>query len=275
MRAQATSLPFGNKGFPATRSVGARVVSTARRRTLEPRNRLAWRGAQLESTTSIMVTSVSAVRRELGISATLDAVEMACAETYRQTADRERYLAARTLLRHALSKTAGGQIAPKDWRYTEGRHGKPMMAAGLPALEFNVSHSENCVAVAISSKEPIGIDIECLDPDRRTGIVYEILTEVERDRLRKLTADEQWGQFVRIWTAKEACSKALGLGLSLDFQVMEVQMNPLRVRLLDRPASAPAVFDLASTTVSKNGRAYSLSVARILDGALASRARQA
>src|ERR1700752_1162353 len=103
MRAQAISLPFGNKGYPAVRPVSARVVSTARRRTLEPRMRLPWRGAHLEPTTSIVVASVVAVRRELGISATLDAVEMACAETYRQPADRERYLAARVLLRHALS----------------------------------------------------------------------------------------------------------------------------------------------------------------------------
>jgi 4'-phosphopantetheinyl transferase len=210
------------------------------------------------------MASVSAVQRTLGNGVTLDAIEMACAETYRQTADRDRYLAARMLLRHALSKVAGGQIAPKDWKYREGPYGKPMMAAGLPPLEFNVSHSGNCVAVGVSTKEPIGIDIECLDPDRRSGIVYEVLSESERDRLKKCAADQQWTEFVRIWTAKEACSKALGLGLSLDFQTMEVQMDPLRVRLLDQPASAPTAFDVASTTVSRNGRAYALTVAKIV-----------
>jgi 4'-phosphopantetheinyl transferase len=264
MRPQAISLPFGNKGYPAVRPVNARVHSTARRRTLEPRNRLAWRGAQLESTTSIIVASVSAVRRELGISATLDAVEMACAETYRQAADRERYLAARTLLRHALAKVSDGQVAPRDWKYTEGPYGKPMMAPGLPSLEFNVSHSESCVAIGVSTKGSIGIDIECLDPVRRTGIVYEVLTEAERDRLQKLSADRQWSAFVRIWTAKEACSKALGLGLSLDFQTMDVQMDPLRVRLIDRSASAASVFDVASTTLARNGKTYALSVARVV-----------
>jgi len=271
MRTSATSLLFGNKGFPLDRSVHARVVSAERRRTLEPRNRLAWRGAHFESTTSILVASVSAVRRELGISATLDAVEMACAETYRQPADRERYLAARTLLRHALSKMAGGQTAPRDWRYVEGPYGKPTMAAGLPDLQFNVSHSENCVAVAISSKEPIGVDIECLNPERRSGIVYEVLSESERHRLRKCSAERQWAEFVRIWTAKEACAKALGLGLSLDFQTMEVQMDPLRVRLFDSPSNAPIAFDVASTTVSRSGRAYALTVARIVDGTVVRR----
>jgi 4'-phosphopantetheinyl transferase len=264
MRTQAISLPFGNKGYPAVRPVSARVISNARRRTLEPRSRLPWRGAQLDSTTSILVASVGAIRRELGISATLDAVEMACAETYRRPADRERYLAARMLLRHALTKVSGERIAPRDWRYTEGPFGKPVMAPGFPALEFNVSHSESCVAVGISTNGSIGIDVECLDPTRRAGIVYEVLAESERDRLQKLPADQQWPDFVRIWTAKEACSKALGLGLSLDFQTIEVQLDPLRVRLIDRPANVASVFDVASTTFARDGKTYALSVARIV-----------
>jgi 4'-phosphopantetheinyl transferase len=270
MRAQASSSAFGARGFFIGRAVGPRFDATARRRrTQEARARMPWRGAQLESTTSILVASVGAVQRALGDNATLDVVEMACSETYRQQADRERYLAARMLLRHALSKAAGGQVAPEDWTYREGPYGKPMIAAGLPPLEFNVSHSGSCVAVGVSTKEPIGVDIECLDPDRRSGVVYEVLSEAERDRLRRFSADEQWTEFVRIWTAKEACSKALGLGLSLDFQTMEVQVDPLRVRLLDRPASAAAAFDVASTTISRSGRAYSLSVARIVDSAVA------
>jgi phosphopantetheine--protein transferase-like protein len=226
--------------------------------------RLPWRGAHLEPTTSIVVASVAAVRRELGISATLDPVEMACAETYRQPVDRERYLAARMLLRHALSKGSGGAVAPNDWRYTEGPHGKPALAPGFPALEFNVSHSENCVAVGVSVAGPIGVDIECLDSDRRTGVIYEVLTESERVRLQKLPADERWPEFVRIWTAKEACSKALGLGLSLDFQTMDVQIDPLRVRLLDRPPSTASSFDVASTTFARSGKTYTLSVAKIV-----------
>jgi hypothetical protein len=54
---------------------------------------------------------------------------------------------------------------------------------------------------------------------------------------------------------------------------MEVQMDPLRVRLLDRPASAGEAFDVASTTISRNGRAYSLTVARIVDSSVAHGAR--
>jgi hypothetical protein len=48
---------------------------------------------------------------------------------------------------------------------------------------------------------------------------------------------------------------------------VEVQADPFRVRLLDRPPNAPA-FDAASTTLARNGKAYVLCVARIIEGSL-------
>jgi phosphopantetheine--protein transferase-like protein len=259
---------FANRGYPATRMFRAerpRPGPTRRRsRSLDPRGRIGWPDFHLDSTTSVMVASVSAVERTLSHSATLGAVELACAQSWRQLSDRERYIAGRTLLRHALSKAVGGKIAPSDWDYCEGQYGKPMIAAGLPALEFNVSHSGGCVAVAVSMKGPVGIDIECLDPERPPGIVYDVLTDGERDRLKKCPAERQQAEFIRIWTVKEACAKALGLGLSLEFDRMEVWLDPLRVRLLDRIARTPEPFDVASTTITNTGRNYALTVARLI-----------
>jgi len=265
MRAPETLPAFGKRDEPFDRQSG-RVDPTARRRRA-PAVRVGAPDLQshADDATSILVASVDAIRRTLGDDVTLDAVEMACAKTYQRPVDRERYLAARMLLRHALTKKVGGRVLPKDWKYIEGPYGKPMMAAGLPALEFSVSHSGSCVAVGVSTKAPIGIDIECIDPDERAGVIYDVLTDVERDRLLKSPADQQWARFIRIWTAKEACSKALGLGLSLDFQRMEVQFDPVRVRLLDRPVNATN-FKVAATTVARDGRSYSPSVARIVDG---------
>lgn len=262
MRAQATLPAFGKREELFGRQ-GARVDPTARRRRAAVRVSTPLQ-SYADDATSILVASVDAIRRTLGGEIALDAVELACAKTYQRTADRQRYLAARMLLRHALTQKVGGCVSPMDWKYVEGPYGKPMMAAGLPALEFSISHSGSCVAVGVSTKAPIGIDIECIDPDERAGVIYDVLTEVERDRLLMSPADQQWARFIRIWTAKEACSKALGLGLSLDFQRMEVQFDPVRVRLLDRPVGTTS-FDVAATTIGRDGRAYSLSVARIVD----------
>ncbi len=220
-------------------------------------------GIEAKTATSIHFASIDAVQRSLGTRVTLDSVETACAATYRRPADRERYLAARMLLRHALSKAVDGRIAPAEWRYREGPHGKPMMAEGLPPLEFNVSHSANCVAVAVSGRDPIGVDIECVRQES-VETVRDVLTEGEQIRMRNCPQSQQWTQFVRLWTAKEACAKALGLGLSLDFATLDVRLDPLRVRLLDPPAGVSPEFDVASTIVSKNGKPYCLTTARLI-----------
>ena len=267
MQAQTSSPASADIGLSARRAArqGLRLHPTMhRRRASESRISVPQPDLPAEGATSILVASVGAVQRTLRHSAAPDAVEMACAETYRQPADRERYLAARMLLRHALSKAVGGSVAATDWRYQEGPFGKPMMAAGLPPLEFSVSHSGSCVAVGVNLKAPIGVDLECIDPAQGPGVIYDVLTEPERDRIQKYPADQQEAEFIRVWTVKEACSKALGLGLSLYFERMEVQFDSLRVRLLDRPVSATS-FEVATTTLARNGRRYSLSTARIVD----------
>ena len=146
-------------------------------------------------------------------------------------------------LRHTLSKAVGNEIAPAEWRYRDGPNGKPMLAAGFPAIEFNISHSDGCVAVAVSKDGPVGIDLECVASDLRSEIVEDVLTAAERDGLLQLSAEEKWRRFMRIWTAKEACAKALGLGLGLDFRRMEVAFDPLRVRMLGD--LGPARFEVA------------------------------
>ena len=139
-----------------------------------------------------------------------------------------------------------------------------MLAAGFPAIEFNISHSDGCVAVAVSMDGPVGIDLECVAADLRSEIVEDVLTAAERDRLLQLSADEKWRRFMRIWTAKEACAKALGLGLGLDFRRIEVGFDPLHV---NAPAkSGLGDFEVAMRDLSRNGRPYCLAVARVTDG---------
>ena len=264
--AEFSSSTIGGLQIPIGRSAEPIVRSHPTPRPVPPLSARAGTtpaSIEAETSTSIFFASVDAVQRALAARVTLDPVETACAETYRRPADRERYLAARMLLRHALSKAVDGKVAPEDWHYHEGPQGKPMMADGLPALQFNVSHSGNCVAVAVGRGDPIGIDIECLRPDQSLGVIHGVLSDGEQIRMRKCPASQQWNQFVRLWTAKEAAAKALGLGLSLDFSTIDVQLDPLRVRLLYPPMGVAAEFDVASTTLTKNGKPYVLTVARL------------
>ena len=261
-------VPLGGSEAPVelTSAPVAQPVTPLRRR-LPPRSRTsAPLAAEAEAPTAVHFGSVDAVRRTLGDGAPLDSAERACGETYRRLADRERYFAARILLRHALSKAVDGRIKPADWRYREGPYGKLMMAAGLPAVEFSISHTANCVAVAVGKYAPVGIDVECARPHEPVGIIDEVLSEGERSRLMARPESQRWSDFVRMWTAKEASAKALGLGLSLDFSTVDVQLDPLRVRLLYPPLGFASDFDIVTTTVTSRGKPFYLTVAKLVAG---------
>ena len=72
---------------------------------------------------------------------------------------------------------------------------------------------------------------------------------------------------MRIWTVKEACAKALGLGLSLDFATIDVNLDPPRVRLLYPPVGLATDFDVVTTTQTSRGKPYFLTVAKLVGAA--------
>jgi phosphopantetheinyl transferase len=193
----------------------------------------------------------------------LNEADKAHVARFYQQADRERITAARILLRQALSHETGTQLAPSAWRFRIGPNGKPLMAEGLPPLHFNLSHAAGAVAVAVGSKLPLGIDIESIAPDERADILADVLTFRELTRLKGLNGLARWTEFMRIWTLKEACAKAMGLGMSFDFRRMEVDRSRAKVRLIDRPPGRRLEIEAATTTVERGGRPYSLSIATI------------
>ena len=184
----------------------------------------------------------------------LDDADRAHAARFRQQTDRDRVTAARILLRHTLTDETQ-EIAPGAWHFRMGPNGKPQMADGLPALQFNLSHAAGAVAVAVSRRHPVGIDIESIAREDRAGIIPDMLTVREIERLDALSVEARWNAFMRIWTLKEACAKAMGVGLSYDFRRMEVSAESAAVALTEGP------IETATTTVDCAGRAYALSVA--------------
>ncbi|MGE3830238.1 MAG: 4'-phosphopantetheinyl transferase superfamily protein [Parvibaculaceae bacterium] len=188
--------------------------------------------------------------------AILDDADRAHAGRFRQQADRDRITAARILLRHALTGEAP-EIAPEAWHFRTGPNGKPLMAEGLPKLHFNLSHAAEAVAVAVSTRHPVGIDIESIAIEDRAGIIPDMLTAREMERLAALGPHPRWREFMRIWTLKEACAKAMGLGMSYDFRRMEVAPESAAVTAAEMPVRT------AATTMDCAGRPYALGVAWI------------
>jgi 4'-phosphopantetheinyl transferase len=146
----------------------------------------------------------------------LSAQERDRASRLRLAADRHRFIAARTMLRTTLSRYF--HRAPSAWVFGYNPNGKPHIVDDDPdarALQFNLSHSANMVAVAVTLDRPVGIDIECTDrPGIAPQLVAEAFAATERAHLERLEGHAQRLSMFRYWTLKEAFAKALGEDLA-------------------------------------------------------------
>jgi phosphopantetheinyl transferase len=145
---------------------------------------------------------------------------------------RRRFIQTRSALRTLLSDSCGNAVGDREWRFTRSPGGKPCLEydPGFPMFEFSISHSRSITAIAITSGEPIGIDIESTPPARSAIIPTLVaLCPQERALLAAAPESERWRRFIRIWTAKEAYAKFLGRGVDLDFTNLRVDLAKNRI----------------------------------------------
>ncbi len=79
-------------------------------------------------------------------------------------------------------------------------------------LYISLSHRGGITAFALST-HPIGIDLEI--HDTKIDIPWNVLHTFERTRIERADTSKRMNIFYQIWTSKEACVKALGLGFAI------------------------------------------------------------
>ncbi|HEX7154378.1 MAG TPA: 4'-phosphopantetheinyl transferase superfamily protein [Thermoanaerobaculia bacterium] len=145
--------------------------------------------------------------------------------------DREIYRAAHGLARLALSRCAPS-VDPRDWTFVDDAHGKPEVAAPqrTPRLRFNISHTHGLVACVIAEELDCGVDVERTWRDKDLiHVARRVLTPAELSAVAGLQGEEQALLFCRYWTLKEAYAKARGLGMSLAFDQLAMDVDPPRL----------------------------------------------
>jgi 4'-phosphopantetheinyl transferase len=153
----------------------------------------------------------------------LSAPERERAARYTFEKDQARYSSCRASLRILLSRYAA--IPPREILFRYEPHGKPALAGGA-GWQFNVSHSRDVAAIAISRFDPVGIDIELIDRDfPRHEVAPEILGPDELRDLARLPSADQPASFFQLWTLKEALLKAVGGGFSLDPRHIRIRLD--------------------------------------------------
>lgn len=147
------------------------------------------------------------------------------------------YAAAHALLRRALDRAAGGA---GDWAFSVNRYGKPSLDPPLGDIRFNVSHTDTLVAVAVTRGTDIGVDVETLlaAPDEAM-FAGQVLAPEEEAELAE--SDDRASRLIRLWVAKEAVAKAIGMGFSLPPKEIILRGTELSLAALPRehgPTSA-------------------------------------
>jgi 4'-phosphopantetheinyl transferase len=161
--------------------------------------------------------------------------------------DARRYLAAHVALRKALASWVGTQ--PADLRFVTGRFGKPALAP-TASCGFNMSRSGDVAIIAVSSFAEIGVDVELLRecPDA-LAVAALNFSASECEQLEALVASERSAAFLRCWTRREACLKAVGSGLSIAPQQFETGASPRRNSVAVPTPEGPVQVEVESLTL--------------------------
>lgn len=148
--------------------------------------------------------------------ALLSADELDRSRQFRVAADRDRFFAAHALKRRLLGALLNAPAA--RLRFERQWAGKPQLVGS--ELQFNLSHSGDWVALAISRSAPVGVDIEQGDSALPEGMLSVALHP--DDRLVP-KPDSHAERFHTAWTLKEAISKGVGMGLALPFTQLRLE----------------------------------------------------
>ena len=146
-----------------------------------------------------------------GTKACLTDEEIRRAGRFAHWQDAHRYMAAHAALRMLLAPLC--ECAPKDVPLEIQPGGKPALPQMRP-VHFNLSHSGAFALIAVHPSLEVGIDLElhkpwhCMD-----DLALNILSLAEMAAWQDGTPSERSLSLFDAWTRKEACLKAVGTGL--------------------------------------------------------------
>ena len=126
------------------------------------------------------------------------------------------------IVQHGLTRQILGyhlNTNPADIEINSPKFGKPE----VKGLHFNISHTGQYLAVAVSEEIPVGIDIESRDRNIDLNHVAAIvLSDDERTALFQLPKEQQKITLLQTWVCKEAYWKYVGQGLNGMINHLEV-----------------------------------------------------
>ncbi|MDG4860564.1 4'-phosphopantetheinyl transferase superfamily protein [Streptomyces sp. T-3] len=174
---------------------------------------------------------------------------------------RERYAASRRLLKHAAAAVLRADAV--DMELTYGPSGRPSLR-GCDQIDISLSHTDDLLLVGLTTRGLIGVDAECAGrPLYSRGLGKNICTPQERRDLELLPEQERNPGLVRLWTLKEAYSKAIGQGMQFRFTAFGFGPDgrPVSVNRPDGTPGAGAEWSFRTYALDVDGAAFVVSAA--------------
>lgn len=147
----------------------------------------------------------------------LSAEEHARSQRFVFDLHRDRFRFRRAVLRIIVATELG--IVPADLRLMNNCWGKPYWAnrSASQNIHFNLSHSGDAIAIAVSKERSIGVDIE----QHRTlpeirSMARMVMHAKEFEEWESQPQDSQPNSFFNLWALKEAVLKCVGCGLAIE-----------------------------------------------------------
>ncbi|MET7622262.1 4'-phosphopantetheinyl transferase superfamily protein [Streptomyces sp. NPDC005408] len=166
---------------------------------------------------------------------------------YRRTTDatvRYRFAAARLLIKYAAAAALRTPPVSLDLAYRLG--GRPYLR-GFDQIELSLTHTGELIVVALSRIGRIGVDAEPVGRPLRLDLLQsQMCTPAEAAELDSFPAGEQSAQALRLWTLKEAYTKALGQGMRLGFTEFGFGLRTGRLRAPDGSAGSRGEWGFAT-----------------------------
>ena len=136
---------------------------------------------------------------------------------YKNWQDRQRIVIGKNLLMTALHSLNSNLFSISNLKYTKFQ--RPYIDN---APDFNIAHSGNFALCALSKTTRVGVDIEKIG--KAEIDLFE--SHFSQKELAQITEAENSNYaFYKLWTQKEACLKAVGMGLSLPLNKIVIDNN--------------------------------------------------
>lgn len=131
----------------------------------------------------------------------------------------------KTLSAPFLREVLGRYLPEKNLQIERGEFGKPFLP-DFGQWQFNVSHSDKKLLIAVSFEMLIGIDIEQIKPRNSfNGLVKKCFSSIEQTYWFELPENEKINVFYDFWTRKEAVVKGFGRGIAIGLDHCEIDIK--------------------------------------------------